>query len=95
MIPSPVLSTKQAEFPDITDRITALAKASALGHQIQQVEIEPSDLDDGTPYLAVRLTFDHTDDLKWHMMEPLIVGAERSLEGIDDRFPSVRLADAA
>jgi len=86
---------KQAELPEITQRIEALAKASSLGSRIQNIDVEPGEFDDGQPYLKVWLTFDQTDDLKWPMLKPLILDIEVSLEGIDDRFPSVRLADAS
>ena len=43
----------------------------------------------------IYLYFDHTDDLEWATVKPLVTSIEDSVEDIDDRYPSVRLADAA
>lgn len=86
---------KQAEIPELTRLIADLSKASSLGARIQEVEVEPGEYEDGAPYLRVWLYFDHTDDLEWAIVKPLVTSIEDSVEDIDDRYPSVRLADAA
>ena len=85
---------RQAEIPELTRLIAALSKASSLGTRIRQVEVEPGEYEDGAPFLRVNLYFDHTDDLEWDIVEPLVTSIEDSVEEIDDRYPSVRLADA-
>jgi len=85
---------KQAEIPELAGLITGLSKASSLGRRIRQVEVEPGEFEDGAPYLRVWLHFDRTRDLTWYIVEPLVTSIEDSVEEIDDRYPSVRLANA-
>jgi hypothetical protein len=72
-----------------------MARKSALGPRVRHVEIEADEAVEGGPFLRVMLELDHTDDLQWDSVEPLVRSIEDSVAAVDERFPSVYFADAA
>jgi len=38
---------------------------------------------------------DHSEGLDWDQVEPLVRSIEESVAAVDERFPSIRFADAA
>jgi hypothetical protein len=73
--------------------IEKISRSSALGPRIRRVDVEADA--EGDAYLRVSLEFDHTDDLEWDNVEPLVRSIEDAVAVVDDRFPSVHFADAA
>jgi hypothetical protein len=86
---------KQADLAELKRRVEDISKDSALGSRIKQVEIEADEDGEGGTFLRVLLFVDHSDDLDWDNVEPLVTSIEDSVGAIDERFPSVRFADAA
>ena len=86
---------KQAEISELQHLIEAVARNSNLAPRIRQVEIDTDPDSDGGAFLRVSLQLDHTDDLEWDMVEPLVRSIEDSVAAVDERFPSVYFADAA
>ncbi len=85
-----------AALPELKRRVEAVTRKSNLASRIRQVEIEAEeDVQAGAAYLRVSLQLDHTDDLEWDKVEPLVRSIEESVAAIDERFPSVYFADAA
>jgi len=75
--------------------IEKISRSSAPGPQIRRVDVEAEADAEGDAYLRVSLEFDHTDDLEWDNVEPLVRSIEDAVAVVDDRFPSVHFADAA
>jgi hypothetical protein len=84
---------RQADLADVTKLIVTLTRADSLSPRIGRIEVEPDEQIDGTNVLHVSLFFDHTDDLTWDLVKPLVTSIEQSVYEIDDRFPVVHLAD--
>ena len=86
---------KQASVADLARRIKEVSKSSPLGPRVHQVEVEAEDSVEGGAFLRVLLRFDHPDDLDWAQAEPLVRSIEDAVAELDERFASVRFADAA
>ncbi len=86
---------KHAEISELKRRVEAIAMKSNLAPRIRQVEIDSDEDPEGGPYLRVLLQLDHTDDLEWNEVEPLVRSIEDSVAAVDERFPSVYFADTA
>ena len=86
---------RQVDIADLRGRIEKISKSSALGARIRQVGVEAKTDAEGDAFLRVSLQLDHTDDLEWDSVEPLIRSIEDAVAAVDDRFPSVYFADAA
>jgi hypothetical protein len=82
-----------------TDRlhelVTDLARRSSVGTALQRVEIENQD--DEEPEATVRIVIRLKNLKKANLVElqQLLSAVEDSLSGQDDRYPSVRFAEAA
>jgi len=86
---------KQATVADLARRIEEVSRSSALGPRVRQVEVEAEDSVEGGAFLRVLLHFEHPDELEWTQAEPLVRSIEDAVAELDERFPSVRFADAA
>ncbi len=71
----------------------AVVQASPLGGRIGNIDIDPEDADDGFLRVILRLdNLDHVDTAEALRLSQRIRDA---LSDQDDRFPSVRFAEAA
>jgi hypothetical protein len=86
---------KQADIAVLRHSIDKISRSSALGPRIRRVDVEAEADAEGDAYLRVSLELDHTDDLEWDYVEPLVCSIEDAVATVDDRFPSVHFADAA
>jgi hypothetical protein len=86
---------KQADPAELKCRIEAIIKASPLGSRVTHVDVEPDEDGEGGSFLRVSLQLEHPETLNWDEVEPLISSIEESVAAVDERFPSVRFADAA
>jgi hypothetical protein len=86
---------KQTEITELTRRIEAIGKASALAPRLRHVEVEPADDGLGGTFLRVTLQVDRPETLEWDDVKPLVTAIEDDVLEIDDRFPSVFFPDAA
>jgi hypothetical protein len=86
---------KQAELSDLKGHVERLVKESAVANDVQGVEIG-ADVDEyGDHFLIVRLKTAKPDNLRWARISSLVRNIEDEVALLDDRFPSVRLAEAA
>ncbi len=85
---------KQADIETIKQIVETLGKASTLGGELKQVEVEPSDNGLGGDFLRVSLHLEHPERITWANVADLVRSIEDSVLAIDDRFPSVRFPDA-
>lgn len=86
---------KQADLAELERRIEAISKNSAFGSRVKQVEVEADEDGEGGAFLRVLLHLDHSEGLDWDQVEPLVRSIEESVAAVDERFPSIRFADAA
>jgi hypothetical protein len=86
---------KTAELSDIRDRVAALAKASAVGRRVRDVLVEANEDEEAGDFLRVLIELDDLEQVKVEEVEPLIRLIEDVVGQLDDRYPSVRFAEAA
>jgi hypothetical protein len=86
---------KEASIADVEREVEAAVRESAFAQRFRNLTIEAADDGEGGSFLRVSLKLDRTNDLEWDTVKPLVESIRRSVERIDDRFPSVRFADAA
>jgi hypothetical protein len=86
---------KQAETTELKRRIEAIGRASPLGSRLRHVDVEADEDGEGGSFLRVSLQLEHPETLNWDEVEPLVRSIEESVAAVDERFPSVRFADAA
>jgi hypothetical protein len=86
---------KQSDLSDIKSRIARLAKKSSVGKRVRNVVVETGDYGDGTEFLRVVLQMRDLDSLEPKQIQPLIQLIEDEVARVDERFPSVRFAEAA
>lgn len=86
---------KVADFSQLKEQIVDLAKRSPVGERIEDVEVEPGEDDTGGEFLRVVVQLKDIGDLKIEDVEPLVQSIEDLVAGVDERFASVRFAEAA
>ena len=86
---------KQADFSVLKRRILDVTHDSPVGERIKNVILEADRDDEGSDFLRVILEVSSLDDVKDSDLDPVIESIETAILELDDRFPSVRLADAA
>jgi hypothetical protein len=86
---------KAASISELRDRIAGVARKSKVGGRVQDVQVEAEEDTPGADFLRVTLSMDHLDDLEVDDLEPLIRLIEDDVAKVDDRYPSVRFAEAA
>ncbi|MEI9851059.1 MAG: hypothetical protein WDN24_09700 [Sphingomonas sp.] len=68
---------------------------STLASVIRDVRLEEAVDEDDVPFIRVFLKVQGADDISWRAIAPLVRSVEDEVAAIDERFPSVRLAEAA
>jgi hypothetical protein len=86
---------KTSDLSELRNRIAKVAKDSHVGKHLQDVHVEAEEDTPGAEFLRVTLSMDHLDDLELDDLEPLIRSIEDDVAKVDDRYPSVRFAEAA
>jgi hypothetical protein len=69
--------------------------ASDFRERVQGVEVEADDDGEGGTFLRISFQMTRTDQLEWDEVKPLVRAIEDNLATVDERFPSVRFAEAA
>jgi len=75
--------------------VREIAASSPVGDRVRTIELEPAEDDEGRPFLRVVFQIAELDDVSDDELTGLMEQIEDRLENVDDRFPSVRFADAA
>ena len=70
------------------------AKTSRVGSHVDDIDLEAGRDDDGWDFLRVIVRFNGLDDVEDESLEELRDLIESAVSGIDERFPSIRFADA-
>jgi hypothetical protein len=86
---------KQAEFSVLKKRVEDVTHDSPVGNRIKNIVIEADDDGTGSDFLRVILETAPLDEVKDSDLISVIESIETALLDLDDRFPSVRFADAA
>ncbi|PXA85855.1 hypothetical protein DMC25_09055 [Caulobacter sp. D4A] len=85
----------QTDLETIKGRVVEATKA-AQGHlAIDDVVIEAARNDDGSDFLRVVVQIKHSDKTEDRDLEALLEAIEDAVSAVDERYPSVRFADAA
>ncbi len=86
---------KRADLDELTQRIRLVVDQSTLASVIRDVRLEEAVDEDDVPFIRVFLKVQGADDISWRAIAPLVRSVEDEVAAIDERFPSVRLAEAA
>ena len=83
------------DFSTLRDEIMELARQSSVGHRVRNVRVEATDDGLGGEFLSVKFEMADLNTLEPDEVEPLIKSIENAVAKTDERFPSVRFAEAA
>lgn len=86
---------RHAELAEIRRDLLYLARRSAFGDQLRDVQVEPADDGDGGEFLRVLIELRDPHKIKYEDVAPLLASIEDAVLLKDDRFPSVRFPEAA
>lgn len=84
-----------ADLATLRERVLAAAKGSDVGARVSDVILEPAQDDDGTDFLRVIVQVKDVERAGDEAFEALLERIERAVAELDERYPSVRFADAA
>ena len=85
----------QVALPELKQKVLSVTRSSKLGDKIEDVILE-SDRDDyGADFLRITVQVKALDRTSDSEVENLMNSIERAVSALDERFPSVRFADAA
>lgn len=86
---------KVADLADLQDRVVKVVRASPIGGRVRNVSVEAEDEGVGGPFLRIVVEMIDLEKLAEEEAEPVVRSIEGAVEELDERFPSVRFADAA
>jgi hypothetical protein len=84
-----------ADLSVLRDRVLATAKSSQVAGRIADVVLEPAQDDEGTEFLRVIVQVKEPEKAADEAFEELMERIEATVAELDERYPSVRFADAA
>jgi hypothetical protein len=79
----------------LKDRVRGAIQSSAIRGRIGDIVLEADRDDDGTDFLRVILEVRALEEVEDADIEALVESIEKAIGDVDERFPSVRFADAA
>jgi uncharacterized protein (UPF0335 family) len=85
----------QVDISTLRDLVFAAMRKSPLARQVKDVVLEADQDSEGDDFIRVILKVTSLDLAKDSDLEALIETVEQTVGDLDDRFPSVRFADAA
>lgn len=85
----------QADLGTLKKQVLEAAKRPSIKAQIEDVLLEPDRDDDGADFLRVLVQVKHSPPPADEDLEDLLEAIEDAVSEIDERYPSVRFADAA
>ena len=86
---------KHADIKDLEKRVSRVIRDSDLADRVSRVSVEPGDDDEGSEFLRVFLHFNTAPNLRWKNFQAVVRAIEEEVAVVDERFPSVRIAEAA
>lgn len=84
-----------ADLGVLRERVLAAARGADVGAQVTDVVLEPAQDDDGTDFLRVIVQVKDVEKGGDEAFEALLERIEGAVAELDERYPSVRFADAA
>ena len=84
-----------ADFSTVTSKVRETIDGSVLAPQIVGVSVDENTDEGGGEFLRIFLTFRNLKALDFDRIEDFVRQIENSVAEVDDRFASVRLAEAA
>jgi hypothetical protein len=85
----------QADLDTLKRRILEAAKESAVADQVEEILLEADRDDEGNDFLRVIVQVKDSEDTSDADFEALLESIESAVGAVDERYPSVRFADAA
>lgn len=85
----------QADLDTLRERVLDAARRSPVWAQVEDIDLEPDRDNDGTDFLRVVVRLRDLDRPEDSRFEELLETIEQVVGDIDERYPSVRFADAA
>lgn len=85
----------EADLDELRKRVLATARESSLKDQIHDITLESASDDDGSDFLRVFVELKQAEKTPQAELLALLEAIEEMISGIDDRYPSVRFAEAA
>ena len=84
----------QIDLDTLKQRVIDATKRSAVADQVENVALEPDRNEWGTDFLRVVVQVKDIDHAADEDLEALLEAIERTVGAVDERYPSVRFADA-
>lgn len=85
----------EADLDELRKRVLATARESSLKDQVHDITLESASDDDGSDFLRVFVELKQAEKTPQADLLALLEAIEEMISGIDDRYPSVRFAEAA
>jgi hypothetical protein len=85
----------QAELSALRKRVSDIARKSAIGRLLSDVTLEADRDDEGSDFLRIVVELKTLDEVRDEDIDTLVASIEKAVSDLDERFPSVRFADAA
>lgn len=84
-----------ADLGLLRERLLSAARSAEVGAKITDIVLEPARDDDGAEFLRVVVQLDEAGEGNDEAFERLLERIEGAVAELDERYPSVRFADAA
>ncbi len=85
----------QADLDTLKQRVLEATKESAVAERVEDIFLEPDRDDEGNDFLRVVVQVKDLGDTADADFEALLESIESAVAAVDERYPSVRFADAA
>lgn len=85
----------RADLDTLKRQVLVATKESAVAEQVEDIFLEPDRDDEGNDFLRVVVQVKDLGDTADADFEALLESIESAVASIDERYPSVRFADAA
>ena len=85
----------QVEFADIEKLIAAAADKAAIGGALDRIELESDHSEGGSDFLRITLYLKQLEKIEDKKLLEIVESVEDALVDKDERFPSIRFAEAA
>jgi hypothetical protein len=86
---------QRTDLSALKDRVSEVAKKSAIAGGVTDIVLEADRDSDGADFLRIILKIKSLDRVNYKELAALTTSIEDAVGDIDERFPSVRFADAA
>ncbi|GEM_PF-4919274 len=86
---------QRMELSTLRDRVAEIAENAAIGDGVADIVLEADKDADGDDFLRVILKIRGLDRASYEDLASLVTSIETVVGDLDERFPSVRFAEAA